>query len=166
MDALENIELFQNLIYVSYAVAAIGLGFAVFFFFYFKIPEVFILMTGKGKQDTIKKISEENFKTGNIRFNGTTGSTKRSVNAKGHTGSIAAIHISSESQELTAPIEETAVLETPIEETSVLERPIEETSVLHKEETVAPAVPPVVSDNSQFQVVEQTILIHTDELIN
>lgn len=156
MDALENIELFQNLVYISYAVAAIGLGFAVFFFFYFKIPEVIVLMTGRGKQDTIKKISEEKFKTGNIRFNGTTGSTKRSVNAKGHTGSIAAVHIASESQELTAPIEETALLETPVEETSVLQ----------KEKIATPEMSPVISDNGQFQVVEQTILIHTDELVN
>ena len=163
MDALENIQLFQNLIYISYAVAAIGLGFAVFFFFYFKIPEVFVLMTGKGKQETIKKISEENFKTGNIRFQGTTGSTRRSPNAKGHTGSIAAIHIASDSQELTAPIEETAVLETPVEETSVLEKPAEETAILQQPQVKNN---PAVSENSQFRVVEQTILIHTDELIN
>lgn len=168
MDALENIELYQNLIYISYAVAMIGLGLAVFFFFYFKIPEVFRLMTGRGKKEKMQKISEENFKTGKIRFNSTTGPTKHPRSASGHTGSIAAVHIQSESRELTETIEETAVLEKPQEETTLLasgQTDVEpETDVLHPQ-TVAVPVQPVAPDNAGFEVVEQTMLVHTDEQV-
>ena len=165
MEALESISLYQNLVYISYAVAVIGLGLSVFFFFYYNIPDVFRLMTGRGKQEKLKKISEENFKTGNIRFNSTTGPTKHSNNARGHTGSIAAVHIKSESQELTEPVAETSVLEKPVGETTVLENPEQETTVLlHRQDAPAATQPAAVKD-IHFQVVEQTMLIHTDEQV-
>lgn len=179
MEALENIKLFQNLVYVSYAVAVIGLGLAVFFFFYFDIPNVFRLMTGRGKKEKLQKISEENFKTGNIRFNSVTGPTKRSGKLKenGHTGSIAAVHIQSESGGLTQPVAETAVLEQPAAETGVLQQPIAETAVLAspvQETAVLHKAPPIVAapqptaaqSNFNFNVVEQTMLIHTEEQVD
>ena len=161
MEALESIKIYQNLVYVSIAVAVIGLGLSVFFFFYFNIPGVFQLMTGRGKKDKLKKISEENFKTGRIRFHSVTGPTTGPKNNKGHTGSIAAIHIQSESGAVKQQIEEA-----PLEETSVLETPVEQTTMLHKEEQTVPIESVTVPQSStSFCVVEQTMLIHTDEQV-
>lgn len=145
MEALQNISLFQNLIYVSYALMALGLGLAIFFFFYFKIPDVFMMMTGRAKKETVQRIAEENFKTGKLRMGPVTGPTKRSGNLKSgglkcHTGSIAAVHISSDTGPVTEPqADNTTILaeqtpETDVlsqgSETTVLSEQIQETSVL------------------------------------
>ena len=57
MNAVEMISLYGNLFYVSLAIAVVGLGLAVFFFFYFDIPTVHALMTGKAKEETIRRIN-------------------------------------------------------------------------------------------------------------
>ena len=76
----ELISLFTTLAYVFMGIAILGLALAVFFFFYFDIPTVYITMTGKAKKDTIRKMEEENFKSGKLRYQypATTGKTKRS----------------------------------------------------------------------------------------
>ena len=195
MDAVENITLFQNLIYISYAVLALGLGLAIFFFFYFKIPDVFMMMTGRAKKETVQRISEENFKTGKLRISPVTGSTKQSGKLKGNnrTGSLAAVHISAdtgamtntasiqqapETSVLAAPEAETSVLAAPEAETSVLAAPEAETSVLSSgeggtailetatQETSAGETAVLMQQPSiRFDVTETTIVIHTDEKV-
>ena len=176
MDALENISLYQNLIYISIAIAVIGLGLSIFFFFYFDIPSVYRLKTGRGKKEKVQKISEENFNTSKIRFNGQSGSTK-----KGHTGSTAPVQTqpmpqadetallggqAGETSVLGSAVGETSVLQTDAGETSVLTQPeLATTEVLHKQDR--PVVDPAAAAAAiHFQVVEQTMLIHTDEQVN
>lgn len=79
MNAAEQISLYENLVYVSLVVAIVGLGFAIFFFFYFKIPVVFALMTGSAKRETLQRMEQQNAKTGKLRsaHTGPTGSGSR-----------------------------------------------------------------------------------------
>lgn len=152
MEAMKNISLYQNLIYASYAIMALGLGLSIFFFFYFKIPDVFRIMTGRAKRETIQRISEENFKTGKLRIDPVSGAAKHSEKLRAHTGSIAAVHITAD-----APEPETAILEQPQKESSVLLQQEPETTVLQQEEPVC---------NIRFDMVETTIVIHTEETVN
>lgn len=79
MNAAEEIALYNDLFYVSLVVAIIGLGFAIFFFFYFKIPVVFALMTGSAKRETLQRMEEQNARTGKLRsaHTGPTGAGSR-----------------------------------------------------------------------------------------
>ena len=188
MDTMNDITLFQNLVYVSYAVMALGLGLAIFFFFYFKIPDVFMMMTGRAKKETVQRIAEENFKTGKLRMGPITGSTKQSGKLKktGRTGSLAAVHISDTGPVTNTPAAveqatETSVLD-QVAETSVLDQ-VAETSVLAQSNTSVPEVEaaavPVPEQTSaetsvlvrqqpsiRFDVTESTIVIHTDEKVS
>ena len=56
MSAQEAIRVFSICFYVSLAVMAAGFGFAVFAFFRYRIPQVFVLMTGKAQKKTIEKM--------------------------------------------------------------------------------------------------------------
>lgn len=183
MDAIKNITLFENLVYVSYAVMALGLGLAIFFFFYFKIPDVFMMMTGRAKKETVQRIAEENFKTGKLRMGPITGPTKHSGKLKktGRTGSLAAVHISE-----TGPTTNTSAVaeQTPetdvlsqVSEASVLTQMDQETNASTSGDTAVLAVVPEQDSGEtsvlvwqqpsiRFDITETTIVIHTDEKVD
>ena len=156
MDAIELIKLYNTLFYVSLAVAILGFGLAVFFFFYFRIRDIRALMTGKARVETVRRIQEQNAKTGTLRapVNATSGN----------------LGITEQTQKTKAPpaenvYPETAVLQNATPETSVLGAYAEETVVLG---TAAPAQTVLlqhVDSPIQFELTESTIVIHTDEVI-
>jgi len=173
MDTMNDITLFQNLVYVSYAVMALGLGLAIFFFFYFKIPDVFMMMTGRAKKETVQRIAEENFKTGKLRMGPITGSTKQSGKLKktGRTGSLAAVHISDTGPVTNTPaaveqatetsvldqVAETSVLD-QVAETSVLDQ-VAETSVLAQSNTSVPEVEAAAVPVPEQTSAETSVLV-------
>lgn len=194
MDAIKMIELFGNLFYVSLAVAVVGLGLAVFFFFYFDIPTVYALMTGKAKEDTIRRMAEQNAKTGNLRHQylhtgptGRTGKTKHTGKTGGLTQNMAPAQpqvVQPPAAEQTAPVAqperyETSVLQTPVEETSILREEVYETQVLGYADTqtgetamltnatyaAQAAAPQQMPYGFHFNVTESTMVIHTNEMI-
>lgn len=58
MEATQQISLYSNLFYFSLTIAILGFLMAVFFFFFFDIPTVFALMTGKARKKTVQKIQK------------------------------------------------------------------------------------------------------------
>lgn len=166
MNEIQLISLYSTLFYVSMAVAIVGLGLAVFFFWFFDIPTVYALMTGKAKENTIRRMAEQNAKTGTLR------------NQHIHTGPTGRTGKTKSSAELVQQpqpaVEQTVPAAEPeIDETSVLQNSVE-TVVLNQSgadagETAllsaAPAPDPVPA-GFRFCVTESTIVIHTDEMIS
>lgn len=177
MDA--TISLFNTLFYVSMCVAAMGLALAIFFFFYFDIPTVYAMMTGKARMETVRRMSEQNAKTGKLRGNtdnvgksGRTGRTARTGrNAKVRSGEV--VHPVAPAQQ-SAPAEyrpETSVLSVQAPETSVLGSNSAETAILTPggnhadyQASETAVLRPEVREIS-FRMTETTLVIHTNEII-
>ncbi len=142
MDAIAQITLFGNLFTVCIVVAILGFVLGVFFFFFFDIPKVYALMTGKGKEASIRQTMEGHAKTGHIR------------KSTGLTGQMGA---NTSKVKMIINLEEVA---------QPVEAPIEETSVLTAEEDgVTTMLSSVETPEIQFLITENTLVIHTDELI-
>lgn len=193
MDAVELISLYNTLFYVFLGIAALGLALAVFFFFYFDIPMVFSMMTGRSKEKTIQRMQEKNAKTGNMRYQypnhtgdvktgrtGRTGQSKRlekperRVKTEELSGLEEAAakaqvaHILAQAEE-----PETALLQPEATETVVLNA-ASETVVLN---VAAPQysndddlgqtemLQPKVAPNFRFDITQAVMLIHTEERI-
>lgn len=192
MDATSQISLYTTLFYVSLGITVLGLALAVFFFFYFDIPAVFAMMTGKARKETIRRMEEQNAKTGNLRFeypsgnSGKTGRTGGKTGRFGKTGETAAAGKSGRTGAPPAgsvpPRENRAVTQVPIQperaETSVLQQHTTETTVLREDAgqtTLLGAVGQPQSEQPQpkppkqpvisFRMTENTVVIHTDEMI-
>lgn len=152
-----QISLFNTLFYVSLAVAALGLGFAIFFFFFFDIRSVHARLTGRAKEKTIRKMLEQNAKTGNLRpapmFH--TGPT-------GQTGETSGPIIKQPKTARTKPTKQTEEYETVVLQSSESGQ----TAPLSVE-----MAPDYVQGGQQmpsdigFELSENTVLIHTDEII-
>lgn len=191
MNAVQQISLYSTLFYVFLGIAILGLAVAVFLFFYFDIPSVYALMTGKARRETISKMEEQHAKTGNLRFQypGHTGEITRSGNSgkisrsgklghgdknhhTGKTGRTGRLNpVAQEPQPPqapeAAPVYETEVLQTAAPETQVLgEQQTAETALLKHNAPVQPSAPAPAADNGiRFLVTENTLVIHTDEII-
>lgn len=157
MDAVQLIKLYETLFYVSLALTILGLGLAVFFFFFFDIRTVFAMETGKARNDTIRRMMEQNAKTGNLRttYTGNTGRT----GATGRTSGKRVTHPEPKVEVLSktaSDVEQTTVLQTPAaEETMLLQREeVQETVMLKKR-----------APDFRFELTENTVVIHTDEWI-
>lgn len=174
----ELISLFTTLAYVFMGIAILGLALAVFFFFYFDIPTVYITMTGKAKKDTIRKMEEENFKSGKLRYQypATTGKTKRSGKL-GKTDRTAEKHSNMSAPAVEPPqTYETGVLNVDAPETTALRgsqpeaiEPTTESGATVLLNTVDrgqfQAAQPLVDTQIRFHITENTMVIHTDEFI-
>lgn len=188
MSAAEQISLFNTLFYVFMGIAALGLALSVFFFFFFDIPSVYAMMTGKAKRDTIRKMEEENFKTGKLRnqYPKHTGDMKHSGRI-GHSGRTASKRATIAHHQNSVPtaeppqIYETGVLNMDIPGTTVLSNMATETVVLYdgcgktvplnpaETDCCQPVPMPIdpIQNMSQirFQITENTMVIHTNEFI-
>ena len=182
-----DISLFNTLFYVFMGITALGLILSVLFFFYFDIPMVFSMMTGRAKEKTIQRMQEKNAKTGNIRYQypnhtgdiktGRTGRTGRTGQSKRLEESERRIkteelsgleeaaakaqvaHILAQAEE-----PETAVLETLASETEVLNVAVPQYSngdELGQTEMLQPKV----ALNFRFDVTQAVMLTHTEERI-
>lgn len=176
----ELISLFNTLFYVFMGIAVLGVALCVFFFFYFDIPAVYSMMNGKARRETIRKMEEENFKTGEIRYQypSHTGDTRHSgkigktgrTDVRKHT-----VNHTYEKAPATEPpqIYETGVLQMDAPETAVLQVPrmenCEDSGATVPLRTVdrelyQPAQPQV-DMQIRFHITENTMVIHTNELI-
>lgn len=163
MDPVKMISLYETLFFVSMGIAILGLALAVFFFIRFDIRTVYLLMTGKAKDETIRRMTEQNAKTGNLRYS-----------AYGKSGSLGGAKAVSGplSQEFSGEIKESPQVSAPepVSETTVLGGDAAETSVLVPEDAGATAVltreaaEPAVP-NFRFEVTESTVSVNTNEKI-
>lgn len=185
MDAVELIRLYETLFYVSLGLTVLGFGLAIFFFFFFNIRDVRALMTGKARADTVRRIEEENARTGTLRpaVPGMSGDIAHSGKI-GRTGRpIIEPPVQPQPAPVQAPVSyvetETAVLQADAAETAVLG--VNETMVLNPQEypetmvlNQAPAMEASAAETAvlnrsvpgiRFELTESTIVIHTNEII-
>jgi len=179
MDA--SISLYNTLFYVSMGVAALGLAMAVFFFFYFDIPAVYAMMTGKARKETVRRMEEQNARTGRLRMEhghsgrtGRTGHTSR-TGRTGRTGkfrSAEVVHPEALVPQVPEQRPDTGVLSVQTPETSVLAEETGATVMLNRnvpqdttwaEETEVLHTP--ARNSFPFHMTETTLVIHTDEII-
>ena len=170
MNALAQISLYNNLFYVFLGISVLGFVMSFFFFFYFDIPTVYTMMTGKAKKDTIRRMEERNAKGGSLHLKtaGQSGQTGKS----GRTDRAAKAKIAYTAPTVPTQPAETAVLQTTAPETTILENEAGRTVLLHGSRQPAAGESPVQPQPSQperqsfrFQVTETTVVIHTNELI-
>ena len=186
MDAVELISLYNTLFYVFLGIAVLGLALGIFFFFYFDIPMVYSMITGKSKEKAILRIQKQNAKTGNLRFQypdhtgdirtgrtGRTGQSKRQARSErlsknGNSGKLAKEAAESAVNDQVAQIleqaAETAVLQTQEMETSILQ-PVAAQSSQESELGQTEMLQPGVAVNFRFEVTQANVLIHTEEKI-
>ena len=177
MEAVNQIQLYSVLFYISLAVTLVGLGLAVFFFFYFDIRNVRAIMTGSAKQKEIEKLNKRNAMTGKL----TTDSLNMSGHLTGQTGPIGPViqnpaPANSGASETTVLAPDSETTETTIltpdsgsAETSVLS-PDDEcpTAILGAAETghpAAAAAPQQPAPRIRFEVTQSVMEIHTNEYI-
>lgn len=67
MDTSQLIEIYSICFYIFLGIAILGFALAVFFFFFFDIPTVFALMTGRAQKKTIERMEKRNAKNASIR---------------------------------------------------------------------------------------------------
>lgn len=187
MDAVELISLYSTLFYVFLGIAALGLALAVFFFFYFDIPTVYSMITGKAKEQTIQRLQEKNAKTGNLRFQypshtgdmktghtGRIGLSRRLTKSErlkknGHSGDLGG-----ESGNVTSTQVADILMQAAEPETAVLQAEVSETSVLggaaaqtQQDDEVGQTetLQPKAAVKFRFDVTQTDVLIHTEETI-
>lgn len=66
MSSLERIDLFNALFYVALVAAIVFLVAAVIMFFVFKIPQVYMLRTGKSRKKSVEEMRKVNSETGRL----------------------------------------------------------------------------------------------------
>ena len=171
MGAVELISLYDTLFKVSLFIALLGFGLAIFFFFYFDIRTVYELMTGKAKQDTVRRMAEQNAKTGNLRnqFAFTGPMTKGKTGKTGRRGMTDTL-----TQEIHHTIQQPAEAETtylsdePQMNTTVLANDDQMNTTVLAEENFQSAMTQTLSapvGQFRFMMTENTLVIHTDEII-
>lgn len=166
MDAVEKMELFGNLVYVSIAIAVIGFGLAVLFFFLFDIRDLYAWKTGKAKRSTIERMTEQNNKTG--RLHATTGKTGNNPAPVRYESNVSTAEMQPKAQMLNSNINETVDMRRD-NETTVLHSFAAETTVLNSQDqgdtTILTEAPKQAEPAIRFEITESTLVIHTDEFI-
>lgn len=140
MDAIQLIELYDTMFYVFMGIAILGFVLAVFSFFYFDIPGIYAMETGRAREATIRRMAEQNARTGKLRADyGSTGKTAQTG------GKPQAADLKNGETARLSPAPEEA-------ETTILQAESEETTILQQK-------------SFRFEITENTIVIHTDEMI-
>lgn len=163
----------QLLSVISYAVAGVFLVLAVFFWFFFKIPTVIGDLTGRTARKSIAKMRIANESTGvkaykqskiNAERGKVTGSIPETAK-KSQQEEIVQTGLLGENKAESIETEQTAILD---QETSILG--CESTGLLVDENSTAPLdapkQEPMVRENGKkIEMMEEIILIHTEETI-
>lgn len=178
MDAAAKMEVFQNLFYVSAALAVIGLGLAIFFFFYFDIRYIYLIISGKDKRDAVEQMNQRSVRNGRLRRMNKYAAKPAPQQQMPVYGNVPA----GPDQQMTVPLNQTQpgqtgqVARSSVEETTLLveQGPMEmmrantantrqeqvgETEILSEQMNDAVQIP------VNFVLTENTILIHTNEII-
>ncbi len=185
MNPEQSIQLFTILFYIFLAVMIVGFGLAVFYFFYYRIPQVYALLTGRAQRKTVEKmqksgrlISEEERMAENDAHigaeNGVIDVSDDYITER--IGNVKPVHVGAQqlSNGAGGDSAKTTILEAETE-TTVL-APEQETSVLSQEtEAIVPGSYVGVSDETEgfdetgpqyyFKITQHTMVIHTNEEI-
>lgn len=143
---------------ISFVIAAIAFGLAIFFFIKFQIPSVIGDLSGRTARKSIAKMRETNEGKSTIK-------TKVKDNPKKQEKSPKQVPFQSRDEEttlLTSEGEETTLLTNESEETTLLTNDIGETTLLTEDmcETTL-----LVDSSKEFVMIEEIICIHTSEVI-
>lgn len=180
---MSAIELYEKLFYVFAGMGALSLALSIFLFIRFDIPQTYAMLTGKARRKTIQEIEMRNAQTGHLRQNPGTGSgnlspqTTRRRSSGGQSRPSEKRKSTATQNQSNAPRQErrprptsrpapaerpeTEVLSAPAMQTVMLSKPTGITEELARTEMLKP-----VQDASFFfQMTENTICIHTNELI-
>lgn len=184
MQAESNIELFGTLSTVCFVIAIVAFLLAAFFFFYFDIPTVFALKTGRAKKKTLERIQQQNSYTDKIRKEAQAApvheapssqhviitnpdeTNKRNVDTVALNDSADTSLLQNETETALLKNEaETSLLKNDAE-TALLSSRDGETSLLNGASDLLAGAKPSIKDPSwQFELLEETVMIHTKELI-
>lgn len=66
MDSIEKISLFKTLFYISLITAIVFLVLSIVLFFVFKIPQIYMMRTGRAQKKSIEKMKKINSETGRL----------------------------------------------------------------------------------------------------
>lgn len=190
LDAREAIDLCENLFFAFAGIAAVSLILAIFFFIRFDIPGIYAVMTGKQRKRTIQQMEERNHETGKLRYQypgAQTGKRSRTERPKAPAGTVTPppqppkpaasaapgpAPVTPVRSPRPSPSErpETEVLSVDAPETMLLTEDTPETVILRKETGKTEELEPtMLLKPSQmvfdFRITEETIEIHTSELI-
>lgn len=66
MSSLEKINLFRTLFYAALVAAIIFLVLAIILFFVFRIPQIYMIKTGRAQKKTIEQMRKQNSETGRL----------------------------------------------------------------------------------------------------
>ena len=188
MNAVEKIALFDNLFFVFVGLAIVGLIFAVFFFFFFDIPKVFSLITGRNRKQALEQMQDRSVSGKSLRSRGDTSTQlKRPAQPLAESGELTATDLTPLRDQPAAPpdvTDETVLLNNTVETTvlteekpdAVYDKP--DTTVLNpsmrsrpmREEEGATALLTRRESNQDlsglnFSITEEILFIHTDEVI-
>ena len=174
---MNAIELYEKLFYVFAGMGALSLVLSVFLFFRFDIPQTFAMLTGKKRRKTIQEIENRNIQTGKLRQYPKAYTEEQSPHTarRRHTGAQSgpvktgntgktrqdAARQKPAPRPVPAERPETEVLSGPAAQTVILSKPTGITEDLGQTEILRP----VQEVNFYFQITENTVSIHTDELI-
>ena len=153
MDELEMINLLNTLFFVSMALAFVGLCMSVFLFFYLDIRTVRLLMSGKGRVKSVRRVEERHAKTEGLRKD-------RNLDRSEDTGNRNDGKTEAVAHQQNEPV--TGVLQMAVPETSVLNQESAETTFLSRND---PAIAEHAPVNIRFDLTEMTVVIHSDEII-
>ena len=71
----QKIELFHSLSLMCMILFLVCLGLCIFFFFKFRIRDIFNVRTGRSMKRKVRQMEERNAQTGRFRIPGTSGSS-------------------------------------------------------------------------------------------
>lgn len=164
-------ETLSTLSIISFAVAGVCLVLALFFWFFFKIPTVISDLSGRTARKSIEKMRAANEKTGTKTYkesktNASRGKLTASIPDSEKLKKNKTI-INSDKPE-TGLLAENKANSIDSEETDILDS--EATGLLINEEATASldtAVPQVTkrTDGKKVKIIEEIMLVHTDEVI-
>lgn len=137
---------------ISFVIAAIAFGLAIFFFIKFQIPTVIGDLSGRTARKSIAKMRETNEGKNTLK-----GRTKEKVKKQ--------VTLSSREEEttlLTNEADETTLLTNDVNETTLLTNDMYETTLLTEDmcETTL-----LVDSGKELVMIEEIICIHTSEVI-
>lgn len=173
MDAAVKMETFQNLFYVSATLAVIGLGLAIFFYFFFDIRYIYMVRTGKDKQMSVEQMTKRSARNGRLRRM----NKHPEKPAQRQPVQVQAAAVMPDEYQQTVPLNRTQPVQPaqPVEETSLLTdleptgpmRTYTAESAPSAGETQILAAPEIAEAPlpCNFVLTENTILIHTNEII-
>ena len=189
-----NLQLFQNLFYVFLGIAILGFLLTVLFFFLYRIPELFALVTGRTQKKTLERMRKrQSESSGSLRERASTG---KELQASGVLAASTGLGTTkpitqelrqkqeaetglSEGAEATSLLEkapETSLLSGPKLETTVLSRSLKEqwgrvvkneksADEKHQTTALAPLTASLGDKEFRFEITEESMLIHSQELI-